>query len=39
MFDSIGLRGSAALCSALIVVFAVLPTAVQQFYIGPKNTW
>ncbi|KAH8689446.1 major facilitator superfamily domain-containing protein [Talaromyces proteolyticus] len=37
MFGSIGLRGSAALCSALMVIFAILPTALQQFYLGPRK--
>lgn len=37
MFDSIGLNGAAALCSALMLVFGVVPTALQQFWIGPKQ--
>ncbi|KAH8892862.1 putative MFS transporter [Thozetella sp. PMI_491] len=38
MFASIGLRGSAALCSALMVVFSGLVMVIQQFWIGPRHT-
>jgi hypothetical protein len=37
MFNAIGLNGAAALCSALMLVFGVLPTALQQFWLGPRH--
>ncbi|KEF58458.1 uncharacterized protein A1O9_06384 [Exophiala aquamarina CBS 119918] len=36
MFDSTGLRGAAALCSGIMLAFAVAPTALQQIWIGPR---
>ncbi|KAK0886973.1 hypothetical protein LTR02_017664 [Friedmanniomyces endolithicus] len=37
MFASIGIKNSAALCSALMVAFAVVPTLIQQFWLGRKS--